>query len=191
MTFDKFVALPVGTKIMFQHNEYVKIENNVYESKDVNICFMKNTFRTEYKNQPLSLTTSCYGANYLPNIQIISIPNNSESLKEKIQKISQEIDSKNNEKYKLELELESVLRTEQEKLLENLIPGEWYRIEHFRGRVYNLKFLDIKYCGEYKCICCEQFNRNRFEFLITSIKSIEVIKGAKEAEENFLKLVEN
>ena len=43
------------------------------------------------------------------------------------------------------MELENLLRTERENILKNLIPGEWYKIQHVRGSFNTMKFIDIRH----------------------------------------------
>lgn len=186
MTFEEFNKLPVGTKINFCGNILEKKSEECYEYNKTLFKFDESGYEITFE-----YNTAIVSHPYLiNNIKIISIPNSPQSLKEKIQKLSQEIDSKTEEKYKLEMELENLLRTERENILKNLIPGEWYKIQHVRGSFNTMKFIDIRHNFSGEVIHGEQISIIPFFINLSDVKTIEHIKGAKEAEENFLKMLE-
>lgn len=185
MTFEEFNKLPVGTKIMLSEIEYEKISNGTYGRDKSTISF----YADGYFHTLNGVSINCRAYNILQYIKIISIPNRSQELKEQIHQLSQEIDSKSNEKVKLELELEKILRAERENILKNLIPREWYKIQHVRGSFNNVKFIDIRHNFSGEVIHGEQIS-TPFFINLSDVKTIEHIKGAKEAEENFRKMLE-
>lgn len=188
MTFEEFNKLPVGTKIMLSEIEFEKISNGTYGRDKSTISF----YADGYFHTLNGVSINCHAYNILKYIKIISIPNNSQILKEKIQKISQEIDSRSNEKVKLELELEKILKAERENILNNLVPNEWYKIQHVRGNFNTVKFIKVKSSGVGfgEVVTGISVNSSPFYIVISDIKIIEHIKGAKEAEEIFLKMLE-
>lgn len=185
MTFEEFNKLPVGTKINFCGIILEKKCDGYYKNPQTIIKINESEYEVmEYHNTIISDTS------LMTRIIIVSIPNSTQSLKEKIQKLSQEIDSKSEEKYKLEMELENLLRTERENILKNLIPGEWYKIQHVRGSFNTVKFIDIRHNLSGEVIHGEQISIIPFFIILSDVKTIEHINGAKEAEEKFRKMLE-
>lgn len=187
MTFEEFNKLPIGTKITFSGIPLIKRSEHIYNEivGPSSFIFEENA----YKIQPCCgdfwrIFKESYVMN---NIKLIPTPNNPQILKEKIQKISQEIVSKSNEKLKLECELETILKTERETILKNLVIGEWYKIQHIRGSYTFVKFSEIK--TKVDSLTGYTIKHNFYEIWLQEIKTIEHIKGAREAEETFLKML--
>lgn len=191
MTFEEFNKLPIGTKIILNNNMVLEKKSFVRYSDGM-------VTELEFFEQGYSMIVGGLRGslkmddNIMKYIQIISIPKHPQILKEKIQKISQEIDSKSNEKLKLEYELETVLKEERETILKNLIPNEWYKIQHIRGSYTFVKFSEIRTNGTIdltKHLTGYTNKHNFYSIVLSDIKTIEHIKGAKEVEETFLKML--
>lgn len=182
MTFEEFKKLPIGANLYNNGIYFKKTDTNdfVTTNTDVQIFFKI------YENHYYIRVGRCgYFAGPYP---IENFSNDAIKHKE------QPIESLLSEKKELEEKIKNIdekISAHKENVLNNLVPGEWYKIQtDYSSGYFVRKFVKYVDRGDGEIYLITKYQTGQDDSLQKKkIKSIIHIPGAKEAEETFLNML--